>query len=300
MIQEISTRLLKQLEEDLEQACFQIKDPFQRWTAALRITREALKRLRAHVKDLKFKDKAEEIPIFKYIKPSFYQWQIYYTELYTIETNLPHGDIERQATFLEQELHYIERFFRQYAFLYQYYKLNATELDNLYFIRGADAQSILLPQVPDLDPDFSTSCDYLFSKFRALEALKDWVLERLLLLRKKNIDPQSLSGNIQAGEMNWTGDTIDLAEVGLGFYHTGKLNNGTAGLGEIFRWLEETFHVNIGVPAKRFAELRKRKRLSRTRYLNEMRDSLNLKMENEDEYVPTGKKKTNSAINDDE
>jgi hypothetical protein len=300
MIQEISTRLLKQLEEDLEQACFQIKDPFQRWTATLRITREALKRLRAHVNDLKFKDKAEEIPIFKYIKPSFYQWQIYYTELYNIETNLPHGDVERQAVFLEQELHYIERFFRQYAFLYQYYKLNATELDNLYFIRGAEVQSILLPEVPDLDPEFSTSCDYLFSKFKALEALKDWLLERLLLLRKKNIDPQSLSGNIRTGEMNWTGDTIDLAEIGLGFYHTGKLNNGTAGLGEIFRWLEETFHVNIGVPAKRFAELRKRKRLSRTRYLNEMRDSLNLKMENEDEYIPTGKKKNNSAINDDE
>lgn len=300
MIQEISTRLLKQLEEDLEQACFQIKDPFQRWTATLRITREALKRLRTHVNDLQFKDKAEEIPIFKYIKPSFYQWQIYYTELYNIETNLPHGDAEKQAAFLEQELRYIERFFRQYAFLYQYFKLNANELDSLYFIRGAEVQSILLPEVPDLDPDFSTSCDYLFSKFKALEALKDWILERLLLLRKKNIDPQSLSGNIRAGEMNWTGDTIDLAEVGLGFYHTGKLNNGTAGLGEIFRWLEETFHVNIGVPAKRFAELRKRKRLSRTRYLNEMRDSLNLKMENEDEYIPTGKKRDNSAISDDE
>jgi hypothetical protein len=300
MIQEISTRLLKQLEEDLEQACFQIKDPFQRWTATLKLTRDALKRLRAHVNDLKFKDKSEEIPIFKHIKPSFYQWQIYYTELYNTETNLPHGDAEKQAAFLEQELLYIERFFRQYAFLYQYYKLNATELDNLYFVRGAEIQSILLPEVPDLDPEFSTSCDYLFSKFKAFEALKDWLQERLLLLRKKNIDPQTLSGNLYAGDMKWTGDTIDLAEVGLGFYHTGKLNNGTAGLGEIFRWLEETFHVNIGVPAKRFAELRKRKRLSRTRFLNEMRDSLTLKMESEDEYIPTGKKKSNSAIGDDE
>ncbi|MDB5086113.1 MAG: RteC protein [Mucilaginibacter sp.] len=300
MIQEISNRLLRQLENDLEQVCSEIKDPLQRLTTVLKLTREALKRLKVHVSDLKLKDKAEEIPIFKYIKPSFYQWQIYYVELYNIEINLPYGDAEKQANFLEQELLYIERFFRQYAFLYQYFRLNATELDNLYFVRGAEMQSILLPEVPDLDPEFSTSCDYLFSKFRAFEALKAWVLERLLLLRKKNIDPQQLSGGLQVGEMNWTGDTIDLAEVGLGFYHTGKLNNGTAGLGEIFRWLEETFHVNIGVPAKRFAELRKRKRLSRTRYLNEMRDSLNLKMENEDEYIPTGKKKNNSAISDDE
>jgi hypothetical protein len=300
MIQEISDRLLRQLENDLEQACSKINDPLQRFTTALKFIREALKRLRVHVNDLKFKDKAEEIPIFKYIKPSFYQWQIYYAELYNIEINLPYGDAEKQAGFLEEELGYIERFFRQYAFLYQYFRLNATELDNLYFVRGAEVQSILLPEVPDLDPEFSTSCDYLFSKFRAFEALKDWVMERLLLLKKKNIDPQQLSGGLKVGEMNWTGDTIDLAEVGLAFYHTGKLNNGTAGLGEIFRWLEDILHVNIGVPAKRFAELRKRKRLSRTRYLNEMRDSLNLKIENEDEYIPTGKKKNNSAINEDD
>lgn len=300
MIQEISNRLLKQLENDVEQACLQIKDPLKRLTTVLKLIREALKKLRLHVSDLKFNDKTEEIPIFKIIKPSFYQWQIYYTELYNIETNLPYGDADKQAGFLEQELLYIERFFRQYAFLYQYYRLNADELDSLYFVRGAEMQSILLPEVPDLDPEFSTSCDYLFSKFRAFEALKEWVLERLLLLKKKSIDPQTLSGNLHPGEINWTGDTIDLAEIGLGFYHTGKLNNGTAGLGEIFRWLEETFHVNIGIPAKRFAELRKRKRLSRTRYLNEMRDSLNLKMENEDEYVPTGKKKTNSAISDED
>jgi hypothetical protein len=299
MIQEISDRLLRQLENDLEQACSQVNDPLQRFTTALKFIREALKRLRVHVNDLKFKDKAEEIPIFKTIKPSFYQWQIYYAELYNIEINLPFGDAEKQAAFLEEELGYIERFFRQYAFLYQYFRLNATELDSLYFVRGAEVQSILLPEVPDLDPGFSTSCDYLFSKFRAFEALKGWVLERLLLLKKKNIDPQALSGGMQVGDMRWTGDTIDLAEVGLAFYHTGKLNNGTAGLGEIFRWLEDILHVNIGVPAKRFAELRKRKRLSRTRYLNEMRDSLNLKMENEDEYIPTGKKKNNSAINDD-
>src|SRR5258708_9614890 len=152
MIQEISARLLKQLEEDLEQTCFQIKDPFQRWTTSLKLIRDALKKLKSHVDQHLFKDKADEIPIFKYIKPSFYQWQIYYTELYEIETNLPKDDVEKQIPALELELHYIDRFFRQHAFLYQYYKLNANELDNLYFVRGAEVQSVLLPNVPDLDP----------------------------------------------------------------------------------------------------------------------------------------------------
>lgn len=86
--------------------------------------------------------------------------------------------------------------------------------------------------------------------------------------------------------MNWTGDTINLAEIGIGIYHTKQLNNGTASLSDIFRWLEEKFQVNIGVPSKRLAELRRRKRLSRTRYLDEMKESVVQKLDKEDEYEP--------------
>jgi hypothetical protein len=284
MIQEISSRLLKQLEDDLEQTCFQIKDPFQRWATSLKLIRDALKKLKSHVDQHSFKDKAEEIPIFKYIKPSFYQWNIYYTELYEIETNLPKDDVEKQILFLELELQYIGRFFRQHVFLYQYYKMNADELDNLYFVRGAEVQSVLLPNVPDLDPGFSTSCDYLFSKFKAFENLKEWVTERLLSL-KKNPNTPYQPGTAE-GELHWTDDTINLAEIGIGIFHTVQVNNGSATIADIFRGLEETFHVNLGVPSKRVSELRRRKRLGRTQYLDEMKDSINQKFDKENEYDP--------------
>jgi len=114
MIQELSTRLSKQLEQDLEKVVFQIKDPLQRLTSALKLIRDALKKLRGYLTEYPFKSKADEIPIFKYTKPAFYQWQIYYTELYTIEAGLPFGDTEKQVAYLEQELCYTERFFRQY------------------------------------------------------------------------------------------------------------------------------------------------------------------------------------------
>ncbi|MDR6941370.1 RteC domain-containing protein [Mucilaginibacter pocheonensis] len=282
MIQEISSRLLKQLEGDLEQTCFQIKDPFQRWTTALKLIRDAIKKLKTHVNEHPFKDKTEEIPIFKYIKPSFYQWNIYYTELYEIETNLPKDDAEKQIAALELELHYINRFFRQYAFLHQYYKLNADDLDNIYFIRGAEPQNILLPNIPDLDPEFSTSCDYLFSKFKAFENLQEWIVEKLLSLRK---NPQApYQPGTEAGKLQWTDDTINLAEIGIGIFHTVQVNNGSASIADIFRGLEETFHVNLGVPSKRISELRRRKRLGRTQYLDEMKDRINQKFDKENEY----------------
>lgn len=284
MIQEISNRLLSQLEKDLEQACFQFKDPFQRWTASLKLIRDALKKLKVHVDQHPFKDKTEEIPIFKYIKPAFYHWNIYYTELYEIETNLPKDDADKQIAALELELHYIARFFRQYAFLYQYYKLNADELDNIYFVRGAEPQNILLPNIPDLDPEFSTSCDYLFSKFKAFENLKEWITEKLLSLKRNPQTPYQPGAD--AGELHWTGDTINLAEIGIGIYHTVQVNNGSASIADIFKGLEETFHVSLGVPSKRVSELRRRKRLGRTQYLGEMQDSIDRKFDKENEYEP--------------
>lgn len=284
MIQELSSKLLKQLEQELEQIACQSKDPLEKLTSALKPIRQSLQKLKNHLNEHPFTSKEEEIKFFKYIKPDFYCWQIYYTELYTIETDMPRSDASKQAVYFEQELRYIERFFHQYQFHFQYYRLNATELDSLYFLRGVEVQSVLLPNVPDVDPSFSTSSDYLFSKIKAFELLKEWIQERLMFLKSNPLVPYR--EGIDSGEMIWTGDTINLAEVGIAIFNTAQLNNGTATLSEIFRWLEEKFHVAIGVPSKRYAEIRRRKRLSRTQYLDEMKESIIRKLDKEDEYEP--------------
>lgn len=284
MLQEQVSRLQQQLEQDLEQLSFRSSQPLDRLTSALKLIRQALAKLKQDIEAHPFKHAHEQIAFFKYIKPSFYQWQIYYTELYTIETGFPLGDTEKQIAYLTQELNYIERFFQQYAFLYQYFKLDANELDNLYFIRGEEIQSVLLPNVPDVNPGFATSGDYLFSKFMAFEKLKDWLIEKILYL--KGNPGSSLSLSSEPDDLKWTGDTINLAEIGIGIYQTKQMNNGTATLSQIFRWLEEKLQVKIGVPSKRLSELRRRKRLSRTQYLDEMKENIIQKLEKEDEFDP--------------
>lgn len=283
---ELSKKLQLQLEQELERLSNDTKDPVSKFTNALRLIREALRKLRHYLDDHPFKDQTEEIQFFKVIKPNIYRWKIFYSELFTIEDNLPLRDVDKQIEYLEQELHFIERFFYQYQFQYQYHKLNADELDALYFVRGVELQSVLLPNVPELDPAFSTSCDYLFSKIKAYELLKEWVQERLSYLKKNPLSMENILQGI-SGEMRWTGDAINLVELGYGLYYTGQLNNGTAKVGEIFRWLEEKLGVNIGIPAKRFAEIRSRKRLSRTNYIDEMKDAIANKLDKEDEYVPS-------------
>lgn len=284
MIQQLSERLLKQLQQELEQIAIEVNDPLEKMKSALKPIRQALKKLKDFLTDHPFKDKAEEIKFFKYIKPDFYCWQIYFTELYTIESRIPVGDAEEQVSHFSREFSFIERFFLQYQFHYQYYKLNADELDSLYFIRGVDVQSVLMPQVPELDPHFSTSSDYLFSKMKAYEMLKDWLNERIQYL-KRNPNSTYYPG-MEEGELYWTGDSINLAEIAVGIHRTKQVNKGTVSVGQIFRWLEEKLHVSMGVPSKRISEIRRRTKFSRTRYLDEMKEETIRSFDKEDEYEP--------------
>lgn len=284
MIQELSSRLLKQLEAELEEISFQNLSPIKRLTTALKPIRASLKKLKSYLDDHPFSSADEEIKFFKYVKPDFYQWQIYFNELYTIEENIPFSDVEAQQLHYENELIYVQRFFREYNFQYQYYKRDANELDTLYFIRGADNGSVLIPNVPELDISFSTNSDYLFSKIKAFEMLREWLSERINHLKKNLLI--SYQPNSNSDEMRWTGDSINLAELAFGIHRTGQLNNGTASIGAVFRWLEEKFHISIGIPSKRISEIRRRTTISRTRYLDEMIEMVIQKLDKEDEYSP--------------
>lgn len=284
MIQELSSRLLKQLEAELEEISFQNLSPIKRLTAALKPIRQALKKLKSYLDDHPFSSAEQEISFFKYVKPDFYQWQIYFNELYTIEENIPFADAEAQRLHFENELIYVQRFFREYNFQYQYYKRDASELDSLYFIRGADNGSVLMPNVPELDSSFSTNSDYLFSKIKAFEMLREWLSERINHLKKNPL--VSYQSSSDTDELRWTGDSINLAELAFGIHRTGQLNNGTATVGAIFRWLEDKLQISIGIPSKRLSEIRRRTTISRTRYLDEMIEMVIQKLDKEDEYDP--------------
>lgn len=289
MIQELSNRLLQQLEKELEEVSSQNSDPLEKLNSSLKPIRLALNKLRKFIADNPFKDEVEEIKFFKYIKPDFYCWQLYHIELYTIETGIPFGDTEKQYGYFVQELFIIERFFLQYQFHYQYYKLNADELDNLYFVRGVQVQSILMPNVPDLEANFSTGSDYLFSKMKAFEMLRDWLNERIVYLKKNPLVPYVHGAETE--ELFWTGESINLAEISLGIYKSGQINNGTASLGTIFRWMEEKFHISMGVPSKRISEIRRRTKFSRTRFLDEVKEKVITGFNKENEYEASPVKK---------
>ena len=91
----------------------------------------------------------------------------------------------------------------------------------------------------------------------------------------------SLTANSESDtEMKWTGDAINIIEVAYGIWLTGQLNNGNATLTQIVKWLETNLKVTIGNIQSRFAEISSRKRLSPTKFLDQMKDAILKRIDN--------------------
>lgn len=240
--------------------------PVRRLTGKLDVIKKVLADLKKFVGENPFVDRQEEVNFFKHEKPLFVCELLCAHQMFTIETQ------RRQFTeailirnYYEQELKVIKHYFIQHQFLYQYYLLEASELDNILFVRGADASAVLLPETPDLDPGYSTKGDYLFAMFLAYEKVQNYLIDELY--------PPS-EGARSGKVLQWTGETVNLVELAYGLYLTGQLNNGKATISEIIQWLEMQFNVDVGNGYRRWQAISNRKRVTQTKFIDQMRDAI--------------------------
>ncbi|MHB8205909.1 RteC domain-containing protein [Mucilaginibacter sp.] len=294
MLVKLSEKLYARLCEEITRIKTTETDPFKVLSAILKCIRAALKELKDHISKNPFKDKAAQIHFFKHIKPKFYCLRIFYLEKYNIDTSIPARDAETLKDFYRDELKAIQRFFQHVYFYYQYYRLGATELDELYFIRGVEVQSVLIPEVPELDPEFATSCDYLFSKIKAYELLQDDLLK---ILKKFDLAVNDVPGEAkELPELKWTGDKVNLVEVIYALHFTGQLNNGNADISVIIRFMEKHLKIDLSRAYRDFTDIRNRKTSSPTRYIEQMRESIHIRMDDDLALKQVNKNRYKSTI----
>ncbi|HEK18926.1 MAG: hypothetical protein C0191_00420 [Mucilaginibacter sp.] len=273
-------KLQSQLENDLRSVTIKTTEPLDRLTAAIDLITRTLRELKGYVLENQFPDHASEIDFFKRIKPGFYAHQIYEIGRFNLLISLPVGPDETKLKYLRDEVRQITRFFQQNAFHYHYYRFKITELDHIYFIRNNEIHFHSYPEIPLIEPDYATEMDYLFAKFIAWERLLDDINHRINLMTQ----PAALPGQINR-ELKWTGDGINLVEVAYGLWLTGQLNHGTAGISEIMSWLEVNFQVKIGRAYRRWTAISGRKRISTTRYIDQMREAVQLRHQEENSLI---------------
>ncbi|MEZ2338398.1 RteC domain-containing protein [Mucilaginibacter sp. RCC_168] len=256
----------------------EIESPLEKLSKASKTLEVAIKDLNQFIEKHQFSDEEEEITFFKIIKPEFIALRIEEVMRYNLIVNKPIGTAEIQLKYYEDELKALQSFFRMNSFHYQYYRTGVNDLDRLYFLRGAQPLSVPLAEMPDGDYAYLTPMSFLFAKFISYEHIQYFILEQITPLKYPELNLSSRNGN-QVVEMKWTGDSINIVELAYGIWLTGQLNNGNASLNQIVRWLEANLHVTIGIVQRRFIEIERRKRLSPTKYVDQMRNAIIQKIE---------------------
>lgn len=237
-----------------------------------------LGRLKELVLSEGFSSQQEEIRFFKEIKPRFCALVMFYSKLDQLELARPEA-IAQIREFYEQELNQTQRFFIKNTAVYSYYRSSDTHMDEQLFMRGKVPPRWFTKPHVDVDERFSSAADLLFARIVAKEQLVRY-LEGAIEGREFTTFSE------KEPETRWTGDSINLLENVFGWYLTGQVNHGQATLADLVRKVEKVFGVKLDKPYRRFSEIRQRKRLSKTKFMDEMSVAILKKIEDEDEYKP--------------
>lgn len=281
MNQEILDKRYKEFEKGLNRLTSEKSDPFNRLRATVHWINQALEEIKQTILQEGFKNPADEIHFFKKVKPHVKACLIYEVEYFRLRMDRPAGTKDMINGFYQKQLKKIQQVFREYDFQYHYFKSDSSELDHVFFIRRHDVSKALIYQNadPDPDPQFSTSMDFLFARFIASERLQNYLIGELL-------ETGATSGTeavISERGLVWTGEAINLVEVAYGLWLTGQVNNGEATISEIIYWLEQRFKLKIGRAYRRWTEISRRKLISPTKYLDQMKESINKRIDDEND-----------------
>ncbi|MFD2285958.1 hypothetical protein GJU39_01330 [Pedobacter petrophilus] len=258
----------------------------QRLSSSLTIVEGAVTHLQSSLEKLGFANDAEEIQFFKVIKPKFYSWKIFIIEQYNVFSNVPVDTFERIRSYYTKEIDFLQRYFDQNQFLYQYYLSDECSLDNDYFLRR-NRESIHALIFPG---KFETKGDYIFAKFRAYELLREFLLVRIRLIYTDQ-DSSIFQFVTKSSKLTWTDDKVKLVELAYGIYFMGSLNDGKADISQVVDVLERTLNVDLGVAYRKFIDITRRKNKGYTIYLDGMRDAINNHITEKHRFGSRGSKK---------
>jgi hypothetical protein len=263
-------RLYSGMLEQLEKINGSIKESVKNLTDSLFCVASVMEQLKRFVRSNPFSDEGDEIEFFKYTKPRFYAWYIYLVELHNVLLTVPIGTDQMIRDYYMDELGTVNRCFRIYSFAYQYYLKDESSKDAEFFLCK---NKVAFPAGQELlaqDIGFSTNSDFIFSKFRAFEMLRDFIIRRLRLLYQ-NPDNLFIAELLSNKNRWWSGDKVELVEIAYGIYYTRRINGGRAEISDIIGWLEDSLNVDLGQAYRMFLDIRRRKTVSYTKFLDEMR-----------------------------
>jgi hypothetical protein len=269
---------LENIENQLKAELLELdaQSPVERYNASVILINQAVAKLKEFLKNTSFTSRDDEIFFFKQIRPKILSYKIGVSLRYNLSVNEPIGTTDIVIHYFEDVLKGFQTLFKLNSFYYQYYRNQFTELDHLYFIREADHSQIPLPELTDPEHQDSTPMSDLYAKFIAYEQTHYDIIKRVTSLTNRQ---DIVIPNETDLDLKWTGEVVNIVELAYGLWLTGQLNNGNASLNQIVRWLELNLDVNIGIAQRKFTEISRRKRISVTKFVDQMQEAIINKVE---------------------
>lgn len=274
-----TSNLNRKLDNSLQLIELDESDSIRKVQKSISCIKDALSQLKSFILKYSFQNEEDEILFFKELKPDIFSKLIYHVKIFNIESRRPLGSYEVQKKFLCQELAKLTFFFNNNLEFYQYYRMNSTYLDDKYFIRGKEDLHLYQDSLMFyVDPDFSTSHDYMIAKIMAHDRLEVYLNKELEALSIKASNHHwGQSGFCDNNSLQWTDSKTALVELIYALYASGSLNNGHCEIRELTAFFEQIFNVRLTDIYRTYLEIKVRS--VPTKYIDNLKTALLRKME---------------------
>lgn len=266
---EYITKLRKQTDELIDRIESSESNALKKSMEASLILAEAFDKLKQFILSYQFKNEIEEITFFKEIKPKFCYRLIYYRKLYNIEMNRPAG-VDKQKEYLNEQLDEINKYNIKRLDFIRYYRSGATYLDALYFLRGkTDTEQYLETFYYELDPKFSTNCDFKVAKILSNDMLMAYLMQEIERLNNNGLP--SVYFRFPATKLTWQGSKTELMEQLYSWDSAGTF--GDVPLTQLSDYIQNVFNIQLEKNLSRaFSDMKIRNIPSP--FLDKLKDSL--------------------------
>jgi hypothetical protein len=236
-----TSSLRKEIDASIEEIEYSETSAINKALAASRVLADSFMQLKTFILSYHFQDEEEEISFFKEIKPKLCYRLIYYRKVYNIEMNRPTG-VDMQKEYLCNELNEINKYNTKRLDFIRYYRSGSSHLDTLYFLRGkSDSEQYLETFYHELDPKFSTNCDFKVAKIMSNDMLSAYLMQEIELLNDNGM--KNLPFNFPEIKLTWKGTKTELIEQ-LYSWDSGN-SFGDVPLTQLSDYIQNVFNIRL-------------------------------------------------------
>ena len=228
--------------------------------------------LKSYILNYPFQDINEEIHFFKVIKPDLLSEFIYNNKVLQILIKRPPGNSVILQEYYEKELKELTYFFNANIDFYQYYRLNDTFYDSLYYVRNKGNLFQLHDSlIYNFEPAFSSSHDYLVAQIQANDCLEVFLKNEIDSILYQNnfphVDDMGNSTNLQ-----WTESKTALTELIYALCASGSINYGNCKIRELTESFEKIFDIQLADMHRTYQDIKSRN--TPAKYIEKLQSAL--------------------------